>query len=394
MGFASGSVSYQRFHVTGRMSSDCDDAFMKAINGRSFGRLPVAADETQMGWIGPGHLFETDIKAERIAFGNYVQCMLRVDKLKVPSPILKSYIRQEEEIALEVSGREFLSKFEKKKARETALIRAEKEASAGNFRRTGAYGVLIDLATRCVYLGNSGSAAADRLMALFSDTFGVALEPESPARLAHRLMLAAKNARALETLEPAQFVKPPDGYSPEEGDFAGRDSDFLGKEFLTWLWYRTDKDDAALQISGGTDVTVMIDKSLRMKCDFGLTGSTVISADHPVELPEARAALRIGKLPVRAGLVLGSALGEFRLSLEALRWTVGGLTLPEIEGEDDPRARIEARFEQIADVAGQLDALYELFLQLRVSPDWSAELRGLQKWAGGGKEATLRAASA
>lgn len=393
MGFASGSVSYQRFHVTGKMPKDVDDAFVKALNERSFGRIPPATDQTQYGWIGPGHLFETEIAAERIAFGDYVHVALRIDKLKVPPAILKSYVRQEEEVALQVSGREFLSKFERKKAREAAILRAEQESRDGRFRRAGAVGVLIDLAAKHVYLGNTSTAVADRLMAVFSDTFGVVIEPETSGRLASRLTIAAKNGRALENLEPMQLVRPPDGHAPDETDFVDRGQDFLGKEFLTWLWFRTDADDGPLRIAGGNDVTVMIDKSLRLKCDFGLTGSTMISADHPVELPEAKAALRIGKSPNRAGVVLGSGLGEFRLSLEAQRWTIGGLTLPEPPAEEtDVRTRLENRFEQIADVAGQLDALYDLFLSERIGAKWSTIERAMQKWAAGrNDEAALRA---
>lgn len=398
MGIASGTISFQRFRITGRMPESVDDALLKLLEKRTFGRLPPAADMTQAGWVGPNHLYETEWSAATVAVGDFAHLALRIDKLNVPGNVLRGYVEQELAALRQSSGRDAVTKFERRKAREAALLRAEKEARDGAFRRSAAYGVLIDLAHKFVYFANTSPQAADRLMAVFSDTFGCALEPEGPARLAHRLMLAAKHARALENLPPARFVKPPKGYSPDEdaADFLARELEFLGKEFLAWIWFKTTVQDAALSLTRGGDVTVMLEKTLRLKCDFGLTGSTMISADHPADLPDARTALRFGKLPLRAGLVLGSALGEFRLVLDATRWVISGMTLPAPAARDEDRqAALEARFEQIADVAAQLDALYELFLNLRTGRDWAAELRKMQQWAASAEGApALQIASA
>ena len=47
----------------------------------------------------------------------------------------------------------------------------------------------------------------------------------------------------------------------------------------------------------------------------------------------------------------GGALGEFRLTLDGERLAVSSLILPENQAEQDPRARLEGRFEAIADLA-------------------------------------------
>ena len=47
-----GDVSFQRFHFANSLAQQVDDLFIEAINGRSFGKSAVQADDAQIGWIG------------------------------------------------------------------------------------------------------------------------------------------------------------------------------------------------------------------------------------------------------------------------------------------------------------------------------------------------------
>ena len=385
MGFLSGPVSFQRFYVTGSLPDEIDDKFVAALNKRAFGRVVALPDETQHGWIGPEHLMQTELTGEMIAFGSYALLGIRVDSFKAPPAVVKAYAAMEEQAALEASGRSFLSKGERRKLKTAAVERAEQEARQGAYRRMAMHPLVIDLSARRVYLGGLSAGLADRVAHLFSDTFGFALELADPKNVALRLMTAAKNARALESLRPCHFVRPPDEFDAQ-GTFGGDDLRFLGREFLTWLWRQTDEGDAPLRVSNGDDVTVMFEKILRLACDFGITGTDVITSDAPATLPEARAALRVGKQPNKAGLIVGGPLGEFRLTLDAARMCVSGLVLPEPQGEQERRERIEGRLELIGDAADLLDALFDVFLQQRVAGKWSQQQHEISTWVAGGSE--------
>lgn len=383
MAFISGPISFQRYFCTGPLPAEINDKFIAALEAKTFGKIAAQADETQFGWIGPRHLFETEIDGEALAFGRFAHLGFRCDRLKIPSPVLKAYIRMEEQAALQSSGREFLSRVEKRRAKDAALLRAEQEAKDGRFRRMSAYPVLIDLENRTAYLGNLGAAVGGKFMQLFADTFGAALEPADPERVATRLMLAAKNSRALENLPPSRLVAPPEDYDRAGTDLGALSLNFLGKEFLTWLWYQTEVADEPIHLRKGDEISVMIANVIRLKCDYGLGGTNAIAADAPARLPEARAALSGGKQPTKMGLILGSPLGEFRLALDGPRLVVSSLILPEDEPGDDLRARFEQRFERVADVCDLLDALFEFFLLKRTNREWNAELRKMAEWAGG-----------
>lgn len=392
MGFVAGPVTFQRFFISGKLAQQLTDKMLESLTARAFGRNAKLPDDTQVGWIGPRHVLDENLSGENIAFGSYLHLALRVDRLKAPSSVIKAYMRIEEETIKEATGREFLSRGERKKAKEAAMIRVDQEVKDGAHRRMTSTPVLIDLERQCAYLGSGSAGLADKFIKLFSDTFGKTLEPATPEFVGRRLLAGGKNPAALDNLAPMRLVKPPDGYEGDKTEKAGgawADLGFLGKELLTWVWHHTDEENARLAVSTGDELSVMLDRSLRLKCDYNLTGSTTIAADGPTSLPEAKAALRIGKQPVKAGVILGGREGEFRFSLDAQRFVVSSLVIPEEENEEDARARIEGRFEKISEVAILLDALFELFLSQRASRDWSAMQRQLSVWASGRPAETL-----
>lgn len=382
MAFASGPISFRRYLISGAAPADVTDAFVQAVSAHAFGRYGAAtADTTEVGWIGPRHLFDIDFAAEHIAFGRFVHLAMRMDRKAVPSGVLKSYVKMEELAALEASGREYLSREDKQQARDAGRQRAEREMKNGAFRRIAAYPLLIDLDRQTVYFANLGTTANEKMTALFLDTLGCALEPVEAGRLAYRIMEAAKDVRSIEDARPFRLVRAPDSHEGEATGLDAGDRGFLGKEFLTWLWWRIDADESTLRLSTGDEVAVMVDRVMRLECDFGLTGTTAITADGPANLPEAKAALGAGKQPTRMGLVFGGRAGEFSATLDGPKMEVTALALSKDEEQRDQRAAIERRFEQIADAAELIGVLFELFLRRRTASDWPRELGAMRAWA-------------
>ncbi len=380
MAFASGPVSFRRFFIGGKLPSRVDDAFVDALSGHAFGKHGTATpDGTEFGWVTPEHVFDTDITTDKIAFDRFAFFQMRVDKTAPPSAIVRSYARIEEAAARDAAGKDFLNKSERKVARELAQAKAEKEAKAGLYRRISTVPVLIDLEARTIYLGNLGSAASDVFIMLFRDTFDLALESAESDRLAHRIMDAAGDPRIVEDAEPIHLVASHliDG----DNGFDFNDRTFFGREFLTWLWYRTDRGQGAFE-GAGQRLAVMFARTMQLDCDFKMTGRDIVQCDGPAAAPESRAALAIGKQPTKAGLVIGARTAEFGLLLDGPKFTVSALRLPDPE-QNDRHAILEERFQQITEVAGILDVLFGLFLGRRGAADWSAELAQIKAWASG-----------
>lgn len=389
MGFTSGPMTFARYFLPGSRFTSLTERAMDAINQNAFGRgSMMGPDKIEFGWISPRHLFDTPITEEKITLGRFVLLGMRMDRISIPGAVLKSYVRVEEEAAIEASGREFLSKSERAQCREKAKLRADKEAAAGGFRRMAAYPVLVDFKNRLLLFGNTGPTANEKLGVLFKSTFEASIERGTAARLAHRLLGDDGAARGLETIEPFHLVQRPADGEDEDGGFESQDVDFLGKEFLTWLWHRADSPQTKLSTAAGENVAVMIDRAMRLVCDFNRTGSTVVTCDSPGMASESRAALAIGKQPTRMGLILGGSAGEFRFSLDGASFSIAGMVLPDDSKEErDPIGRMEARFDKAVDAVHLLDGVYRAFLQKRAGSAWVRELTAMQAWARG-KRAT------
>ena len=155
--------------------------------------------------------------------------------------------------------------------------------------------------------------------------------------------------------------------------------DFLGNEFLLWLWFKLDADDDTLPLSDGSEVAALLARTLVLECPRGQTGRETISSDGPARLPEARRAIQAGKLPRKAGLTLVRHDRQYELTLQAETLAVSGGRLPAPEEIDD-RARLEERVTTLRHLLETLDLLYDSFGRVRLGGGWPKELVRLQKW--------------
>ena len=383
MGFASGPITFRRFFLCGEHPDSLSNGWFDAIAARAFGRQrEEASDGSETGWIVPNHLCDVDFSSpDRVTFGRFVFLAMRVDRTAAPSAIVQSYRKMEETAALEASGRVSLTSAERRLAKEAALARAEKEARAGQFRRTTAYPLLIDFQEGVVYFGSLGAPAADRLMVLFSETFDTTIVPATVEEVAYRIAQRQGRVRVFEDVHPTRFVEPPaSGDQADTVAFPGQDRRFLGWEFLAWLWHRVDAHEGLFELKRQRSVTVAVERMMHLVCSFDLTGSDTIRTDAPARAPEAYAALGIGKVPTSMGLLIAGD-DEWGLTLDGPRYHVSGLRLTSPEEEDDPVSELEHRFSQIRDLSATLDQLFGEFLRQRLDKDWDKEAAAMSRWA-------------
>jgi hypothetical protein len=387
--FASGPVTFKRLFVDGQIEEQACEALVEALSRHAIGRDSITeADRTQVGWVTGDHILDTEFDFAKNVVGDCLHFALRIDANKTPMELVRSYQKLNETAALQASGREFLSRDERREARDQARSRADREAAAGMHRRMKQYPVLWDLATNSLYLGASSPTVVDRFSLLFATTFERNLTPAGAGMLASRWASRAGWTSAMSELRPTAFVNPPDGEGIQfdEGTDEARRYDFLGNEWLMWLWFTTHAESAEVVVNpAGDGVTTLFAGSLDLKCPFGLTGSESIKADDPTRLPEAREAIRTGKIPLRAGLHLVRQGEPYLCAIRGDVMHVSGLRLPPLDEVDD-RVIFEERIGQLRHFATTLDDLYSVFLKQRLSAQWPARLAAIRAWLGGGHQ--------
>jgi hypothetical protein len=395
MGFASGSVSFHRFAVVGKTPTAPDQSLLDKLSGHALRPQELGVpEEVEYGWCGGHHVFDATFSFDHNVFADALHFALRVDTNKVPGELKKAYQIMEEEAAAAAKPSGFISKNQKKDAKETVRARVEDELRSGKYRRSKLSPVLWDFPNSVLYCA-AGNSTFEKLAELFERSFGLELQPITAGSLALRLLEPKGRRRDYEDLRPTRFVPGPSG----EGEYPDypwvakgpEPKDFLGNEFLLWLWHEADHRSGVIATESAGEVTLYVDRSLDLDCAYGQTGRDILRGDGPSRMPEARDALRSGKLPRKAGLVLDAFKQQCSLTLNAETLAIGSAKLPEVEDAETARVVFEERVSLIRDLCSAVDGLFETFLKSRASSAWEGQVTGMRKWIMEGTKKTVAA---
>lgn len=405
MPFDSGRVTFTRFHVTGDAPSHVDDAFLSILSESRFRESEFGApDEVEAGFTTGVHLFDTQFTYEKNGYGTpgsgLALFALRMDTNKVPADIKKAYKVMNELAAAAGNPTGFPSKSEKREARETANEQVREELASGKYRKSKIIPVLWDFANQTLYCGAAGTTVIEHLSRMMRNAFAVELDNLSAGVLAGNLIKAQGKSRDYEDLQPSAFTPPPTDTRPagDEDDgpsFANNAlpvlpwiaksvdlKDYLGNEFLMWLWWHgeKDRDTPTIKTEAAGEVFVALDKALDMDCAWDLTGKQTLRGDNPTKLPEAADALVTGKWPRKVALILADAEHQWELNLQGDQFVVSGAALPEIEDVENARELLERRLELIIGLSDTLNALFTAFLDRRASGPWKTDRDAIKTW--------------
>ncbi len=381
MGFYTGRVTFLRFTVNGPVPRLFDDEFIDRLADRAAGRQKIAsADGIEVGWTAGDHILDTDFHLAKNVINDTLHFELRIDTDKLPGDILRAYTAIELRALAKENPSGLPSARQKREAKEIARDRLEQEAKDGRYKKRKCIPVLWDRLTNEVLFGSTALTQVDRLCSLFEQTFGVTLECLTAGRRAYRLAELHQRTRTVDDSSPSAFV--PDGSSGDVAWIADESSrDFLGNEFLLWLWYQTDSRNDTIELADNSDATVMIARSLTLECPRGQTGHETISHEGPTRLPESRRAIQSGKLPRKAGLTVVRHDEQYELALHAETLAVGSAKMPALpEDVTEARAKLDERANQLRAMVETLDLVYDAFGKKRFGPEWADELAGMQKW--------------
>jgi hypothetical protein len=374
MGFLTGRLTFQRFRVDGPPPALFGPEYLEMLDQHAIGRQRSEnKDGVQIGWIAGQDILDQHFELAKNSVHDTLHLALRVDAQKLPGDLLRAYTRAElQALAAEnPSGRP--STRQKQEARDAAVAKLEAEGKDGRFTRRKAYPLLWDRLSNCLLIGTSSGSVLDHVRQLFKATFGRDLVLLDAGQKA-----SSQHAQAVADVQPSAFVP---AAGPAEvawiADPASRA--FLGNEFLLWLWFTLEVESDTLPLADGSDVTVMLTRTLALECPKALSGSEKIRSGAPTQLPEARRAIQAGKLPRQAGLILVRHGHQYELTLQAETLAVSGAKLPATE-EGEERARLEERVDQVRHLVETVDLLYGLFLGRRLGSGWLEELSRMQHW--------------
>jgi hypothetical protein len=372
MGLMKGTLTFSRYRLQEPLPGNFQEFIHRQIKRFAFRELSMGSEEKSSGWTSLENILDTQFEYANYAVGDYLTFSFRLDRKKVPPSLMKIKYLEAEKKALGAKTKKFLSKGEKEELKD----RIHLELLSKTYPVPSFFDVCWSLNGGWVIFGSLSLQAAEEFEKLFKKSFNLTLSPLVPW---DSQRLEAGLAEKIASLKDGVFLNP---QSPEPGK-AG--PPLLGREFLTWLWFKSEERGGAVQIPGMGDVEVSFARRLALESGGGEYSESIVCQGFHAGLKEGKAAILEGKKAKEARIQIGAGPEKFEFTLKADSFQFQSLRLPsgftEGEEEEDREGRVLERVYLVEKAVKATDQLFSTFLKRRLSPQWSSEeIPRVKKW--------------
>ena len=121
MGFLSAATSLSRYRVEGKLENPVMENIYTGLTRNAISDIDDNAAERAIGWTSFSDPFIPSFEGSSFTIGTYFLFSLRIDKKTIPAKVIQKYYAIELYKKLKASGREFLSRNEKKMIKEHVI---------------------------------------------------------------------------------------------------------------------------------------------------------------------------------------------------------------------------------------------------------------------------------
>ena len=156
---------------------------------------------------------------------------------------------------------------------------------------------------------------------------------------------------------------------------------FLGKEFLTWLWFQSDTQSGLIEVANGSSVLEVWFVDRLTLSGAGQSSSRVaVRSEEPGSSWEARTALRAGKKVSQASVRIVREQREWSATIGGATLALSGVKLPAILTRDADD-QMNERFHLLDELDEMVRALFVRFMSLRFDrAGWDVEMKKMRSW--------------
>ena len=364
MGLLKGSLSFSRYRVMGEAPEEFRPFFDRQIKKYAFRELTASAEEQAFGWTCLENPLDTHFEGAKYSAGDFFYFALRVDRKSIPPALLRLKCLEEERKALKDSGKKRLFREQTREIRERVYLHLLARA----YPVPSLYDVLWAPSGGWLLVGSH----ADKVFEIFEDLFKITFNAKfTPFLPWDAEQLDRKTAATVAALEGGSFLEP----SKSSGEKT--DPAFLAREFLTWLWYKSEERNGTIAIPGKTEVELTFEKRVVLESGEGEYAETVACQGLHADLKEGKAAIREGKKVREARLRLEKDGDRWEFTLKADRFQFQSMKLPQTGGLDEEAEEKEGgileRVYLVETALKTMDELFAFFLSRRLSPQWASE---------------------
>lgn len=374
MGLLKGAVTFSRYRIVGALPDHFHDFFNEQIRRYAFQTVWRTADEKAAGWTSLENCLDTDFPYASYAQGRYMLFSLRIDRKLVAPSLLRLRIMEAERKTLAETGQKKLYREQREAIRESVRL----DLLGKSLPVPAFHEICWSVPDRVVTFCCLSDKVAGELQELFRESFSIGLVPYAPWDTDPSGAVPRGTSARSSSRDDALPSLPP-----------GVDPLTVGREFLTWLWFKSEERNGMIRISGGDESEVVFVRRLVLEAGEGEYAETIVCQGLHADLKEGMEALRRGKKISAARLRMAHNKAEWEFTFKADRFHFQSMKMPSIaesEGEEaDREGEILERIYLIEKAAGMMDQLFRSFLDIRLSDEWGSEQNRLQKWIIPGK---------
>ena len=342
--------------------------FVGKLKKHRFESIDSASEEiSSTGWTTPADPSGDQFDPDAIDVEGAYWIQMRTDRKRMPTKFLGHHFA----VAEASRGRK-LSRRERTEIREEIAPQLLER----QLPTTNSIDVLVFPHERLVLLFATSASVRDSFVVLWERTFEGKLTPLYPCDLA-RASVAAAQLSEIDQLTPTKL--------PRDGQLTlglEQTEEWLGREFLLWLWFLSEHRGGTFEIEDPKgEVAISLDELVQFApADDNETAST-LRGGTPSRTPEAREGLLRGRKLSRLRLVLALSSEVWQLTIDAERFALASVKLPEDDPDTDSEEVGFSRVDDWRRLFVVFSATFARFLAVRLNAKaWKRESEELVTW--------------
>lgn len=370
MGLQKGPLTFSRYRLSADLPEPIGPFIEKQLKTFAFREISTGTEEKSLGWTSLENPLDTHFGSAPYAYGDYLAFTLRIDRKAIPPALLKIKCLEAER-KMSKGGRSKLGKEQREEIKDRLRLELLSQAHPS----PSFFDVCWSPAKNRLFFGALSAKPAHDFEDLFKRCFQIPLRPLLPWDPEG---LEASLSRKVKAIPKGPFIAPQEKGEPSD------DLRFLGREFLTWLWFKSEERAGTVRVANLGDLQMVFVRRLVLESGDGEYCQSVVCQGLHSDLKEGKAALRLGKKIKEARIQLTKDTEKWEFTIKADSFQFQSMRLPEGTNEMDPHDPVGRLLERIFLVESALtviDQVFSLFLSRRVSPQWiSEEIPRIRKW--------------
>jgi recombination associated protein RdgC len=155
---------------------------------------------------------------------------------------------------------------------------------------------------------------------------------------------------------------------------------FLGREFLTWLWYWLDARNHTIDLQKGGAFQLYINDKIVLSSASGPVREHAMKGGTPSSALEARQALRSGKLVTEATFLMKQGKQQWTWSMKSDDMIFRNVRLPSVV-TDEADSYLATRLRHIETLKSIKSELFKTFTKQRFSKEFRSVQKDMTTWA-------------